>query len=150
MIIQIRFIRSDSFIARAIHTITWGAGGDWSHVEFITPDGYLGSQAPDGVKLRPFDYCTFAEELKVSVNVPDDVGGKVIAFANEQLGKPYDYKSILGFIIKRDWTDDEAWFCSELVAAAFLNAGFPLLRTEECNQVSPSTLSLSPYLVQQV
>lgn len=146
MDINLRFIRNEGFVSKAIGWQTWGPGGIWSHVEFVVGDGYLGSQAPDGVLLRPKTYCTPSEQLLCSVVVPDAVGAQVLAFAHAQIGKPYDYKSILGFVLRRDWRDTSAWFCSELVAAAFVYAGFPLLRTTEVNRVSPSTLSLSPYL----
>jgi len=143
MKITLRFIRDTSVISELIG---WQTFGKWSHVEFCLPDGYLGSQAPEGVKLRPWDYCKPSEELRCTVEVPTDVGKRILAFARAQIGKPYDYKSIAGFIMRRDWTDANAWFCSELVAASFKHAGHPLLRTEECNRISPSTLSLSPLL----
>lgn len=148
MKINLRFIRTDGFISRMINWQTWGPGGSWSHVEFALPEGYLGSQAPDGVKIRPFGYVTPSAELKCSVDLPDAKGWNVLAFARAQIGKPYDYQSLLGFIIKRDWQEPDAWFCSELVAAAFQMAGFPLLRTDEVSRISPSTLSLSPFLVE--
>lgn len=146
MKINIRFIRSDGLISRAIGWQTWGPGGNWSHVEFELADGYLGSQAPGGVKLRALDYCKPSAELKCSVEVPDAAGAAILAFARSQIGKPYDYRSILGFVIKRDWQEPDSWFCSELVAAAFVAAGMPLLRTDEVSRISPSTLSLSPFL----
>lgn len=149
MKIHLRFIKNSGFISRAIGWETWGAGGSWSHVEFKLHDAYMGSQAPDGVQIRPLNYCDTTSEFHCSVSVTGDQYRKVMYFLFQQKGKPYDYKSILGFLIKRDWRATDSWFCSELVAAAFEHAGIPLLRTEECNRVSPSTLSLSPLLVRE-
>lgn len=147
MKINLRFVRNEGFVSRAIGWQTWGPGGDWSHVDFALPDGYLGSQAPDGVQLRPLDYCKPTAELKCYIEVPDDGGEKVLEWAHSQIGKPYDYKSIFGFLIKRDWRDDSAWICSEYVAYAFMQAGYPILNTQYCNRVSPSIASLTPYII---
>jgi hypothetical protein len=34
---------------------------------------------------------------------------------------------VFRFVSRRDPVEDQAWFCSELVAAGFIEAGFPLL-----------------------
>ena len=147
MNIQIRFINSGSLVAKAITWETFGAGGEWSHVEFCLPNGYLGSQAPEGVLLRPLNYTEVSSQLVCNIQVTDDIGNRVLNFAQAQICKPYDYESIVGFVFKGDMEEPGAWFCSEFVAYSFMQAGFPLLRTSECNRISPSTLSLSPYLV---
>lgn len=146
MKIHLRFIRDDGIISRLIRWQDWSSGGSYSHVEFRLPTGYLGSQAPDGVKLRPLNYCTPTEEWLCCVDVPDYVGEKILEFARAQIGKPYDWKAIVGFIIRRDWMNDNSWTCSELVTFTFLQAGFPLLRTHTTNRISPDTLALSPYI----
>jgi uncharacterized protein YycO len=110
-------------------------------------DGYLGSQAPEGVRCRPPGYCTPSHEMHCHVEVPDAVAVKIMGFAWQQVGKPYDFRSILGFLIRRDWRERDSWFCSELVAYSFEQAGWPLLRTGECNRINPSSLSLSPLLI---
>ena len=143
MKIELRFIRNKSIVSDLIQ---WQTFGKWSHVEVCLQNGYLGSQAPDGVKLRPLDYCKPAEEFRCVVEVTCSQHDKIMDFLNAQIGKPYYYRSILGFVIRRDWADPDTWFCSELVAAAFLHAGVPLLRTDEVNRISPSTLALSPHL----
>jgi hypothetical protein len=42
--------------------------------------------------------------------------------------------------------DDDTWFCSELVYAAFQKAGIKLLNVDEAWKVSPALLAMSPYL----
>ena len=39
-------------------------------------------------------------------------------FAESQVGKPYDLSGLWNFLASRDWTTDDKWFCSELVAYA--------------------------------
>ncbi len=68
-----------------------------------------------------------------------------LAFAHAQVGKPYDYTAIAGFLARRDWREDDSWFCSELQAAAFEAGRRPLLNpTISINRISPGLLELSP------
>lgn len=73
---------------------------------------------------------------------------RVKNFAQKQIGAKYDYLGCARFVTRqKDWQNDPGnWFCSELVYAAFLNAGLPLLRTDEPWKVSPAMLGLSPFL----
>ena len=73
-----------------------------------------------------------------------------LAFAQAQLGKPYDYTMVARFISRRTESirTKDKWFCSELVFAAFLHAGLPLLRDTQPWEVSPELLSKSPYLIE--
>ena len=64
----------------------------------------------------------------------------VIAAAASQIGKPYDYTAILGLGLRRDWQEEDAWFCSELVAWAFQHAGDPLFRADCLRRVTPQHL----------
>ena len=42
------------------------------------------------------------------------------AWLLNQLGKPYDWSAIAGFVFRRDdWNKPDAWFCSEHFAAFF-------------------------------
>lgn len=70
----------------------------------------------------------------------------VEAFLLSQLGKKYDFKSVFRFITRRKVVLDDAWFCSELVLAAFAAGGSRLLRGNP-SEASPEIASLSPYLV---
>lgn len=45
------------------------------------------------------------------------------AFLNAQIGKPYDVSAWFGWLMWRDWSDDRAWYCSELALAAALAGG---------------------------
>lgn len=31
-----------------------------------------------------------------------------------QVGKPYDWTALAGIFFRRDWSEDDSWFCSEL------------------------------------
>lgn len=141
MIIALRFITSDSFVSRAIRHITWS---EFSHVDLVVREGLLGAQA-DGVKIRPDNYCKVTKVQVVTVDVPDMVAGKVLLFCKSQIGKPYDYTALLGNLVHRDWQEQDSWFCSELIAAAFEQAGLPLL-SKQTNRITPGMLLASPWL----
>lgn len=35
------------------------------------------------------------------------------AWLEEQVGKGYDWTALVGFLFRRDWQEDDVWFCSE-------------------------------------
>jgi len=121
--IKLRFIAEDDFVSWAIRVFCWS---DYSHVEFVVPDGYLGARIDGGVKVRPFDYIKPARQTLAYVDCPDRTTRAVLEYARAQIGKPYDLDALFGFVFRRHWTIKDSWFCSELVAASFMNANYPL------------------------
>jgi uncharacterized protein YycO len=107
-------------------------------VEFEFAEGYLGA-LPDGVKMRPFNYDPLCQYIVGSIDCDDNVLCTVKDFAYRQIGKPYDYSALIGLGIHRDWHSADAWFCSELVAAAFDWAYYPLIR-DKYDRVTPESL----------
>jgi len=83
-----------------------------------------------------------------SIDITNEQRKKIEEFLKHQLGKSkYDFKGILGFATFSDYQNPEKWFCSELVYAAFLNAGIRLLSNFiEPHKVTPRIFLLSPYL----
>lgn len=35
----------------------------------------------------------------------------------EQVGKDYDWTALVGFLVRRDWSEESDWFCSEMTEA---------------------------------
>lgn len=120
--------------------IRWWTWSDYSHVDFILPDGRLLGARHDGVNIR--DPYETTRKLIVEV----DAGEFVLNTAYKQIGKPYDWTAIFGFMVKRDWQEPDAWFCSELVAWAFEQTGISLIRSDGLYKISPRDLLLSPLL----
>lgn len=121
-----------------IRKFTWS---DFSHVDFVLPDGQLlGARGDGGVQIRRPE--PFHRAARFTVDAPC----YVLDHAKSQIGKPYDWGAIMGFVVKHDWQDKNAWFCSELVAWSFQAAGVPLLRSRELYRITPRDLLLSPYL----
>src|ERR1700726_703863 len=126
--------------------IRWRTWSDYSHVDFVLPDGTLLGAQGDGVKIRPSDYGKFIKTEFFDIDIDEVTSQRILDFANSQIGKPYDWKAIIGFAFRRDWMETDSWFCSELIEAAFEKNGALLIRTEHLNRIAPSDLLLSPYL----
>lgn len=114
-----------------------------SHVEFVDADsGYtLGARYKGGVQWRPalgsshYTYIEWYTHPRI-----DDA----VLWARSQIGKPYDLTAIFGILTDRKWQSPDSWFCSELVAAAFLNVGVPLFQpSTRLNRVFPGHIPMS-------
>lgn len=57
-------------------------------------------------------------------------------FVKAQLGKPYDWTAIFSFLLRRNWQEDDKWFCSELVEATILAGGLKRFR-DSTNRITP-------------
>ena len=141
--VRIRFVRGEGWISRAICEVTWSR---WSHVELVTDDGYLGAHNEGGVQVRDLDYAKVVDEMFGVAFVTKEQSERVLDYAMDQLGKPYDYTALAGIIFHRDWAAAKRWFCSELIAASFDYAGVPLLKRIPYERITPGMLAQSPEL----
>ena len=136
--ITLQFSTTRHITSRVISGFTWS----WaSHVDFVLPDGkLLGALANHGgVKIH--DQLETSRIERFIVDAPDTV----LEFAKTQVGKPYDWAGIFGLTFRRNWEEDDKWFCSELVAWSFKQAGYPLL-SENSFRITPRDLLISPLL----
>jgi uncharacterized protein YycO len=105
------------------------SAGHLSHVDVKLPNGkLLGARSDnvgggEGVRERPDPYEPVAKMVYFEIEATPEQLAKFYGFLYDQLGKPYDHLAILAFIWNRNWRDDDAWYCSELVAAALEEAG---------------------------
>lgn len=141
--IKVRFVDGPGFVSGFIKFWTWS---DWSHVEIWTPTGWLGARSSGGVQIRPWDYTTVVKEDIRTITLDPDTEVKLMNWFNAQIGKSYDYTALIGMPFRRDWHEDDKWFCSELVAAGFEAVGVPLLDAAELDRVTPRDVYLSPLL----
>lgn len=135
--ISLLFSTSGHPMSAAIRLGTWS---DWSHVAIIDGDEVIEATAPAGVRRFPVVQAINHAKRGAVVELPCRDPRAVIAAAESQLGKPYDFTAIVGLGLHRDWQEDDRWFCSELVAWAFEKAGEPLFRAEVLRRVTPQHL----------
>lgn len=144
--IVVRFYAGTGFSSGAIEY--FGAGG-WSHVDSETPKGLLGARSdrtggmPKGVWARPYDYEDAPRWVRMSLPCTQAQYLRWVNFLYDQVSKPYDKLAILGFIIDRNWRDEDSWFCSELAVRALEVAGIlpPLSLTP--SKITPGALALA-------
>jgi uncharacterized protein YycO len=146
--LRIGLHRSEGWISKAIK---WQTRSQFSHASLVLPDDTVleSMQGRGVVHGRKVESCVECVDLFTVLAIAK-VQDAALGFAMSQLGKPYDYTMVARFVTRRTESlrTKEKWFCSELVFAAFLHAGLPLLRDTQPWEVSPELLSKSPYLVE--
>lgn len=109
--------------------IAWFSAGTLSHVDAVVPEGLLGaferkvSGFPSGVYVRTPGYISLAAQVQVTLPCTDAQRADWLFFLRQQVGKAYDWSTILGFATGRYWLTPNKWICSELQAAALEKAG---------------------------
>jgi uncharacterized protein YycO len=140
--IRLLFTTTSKPFSAAIRALTWSR---WSHVAIIDGDTVIEAAALQGVCRTPLRAAIEHAREYASGYLRCANPQAVIEAAASQIGKPYDYTAILGLGLRRDWQEDDAWFCSELVAWSMAQAGTPLFRHESLRRVTPEHLwMLSP------
>ncbi|MCZ7593105.1 MAG: hypothetical protein M5U15_13650 [Kiritimatiellae bacterium] len=146
---MIALYRGRSWVSRAIRWYTWGP---YSHASYVAPDlAYeIESWGRGGVQLhdRIGAAHTDADVIDLyTVDVSAQQARVIEQFLREQVGRRYDWHSVFHFVLRRTEhvRDQQRWFCSELICAAYRAAGVELL-ARPCYSVSPSLLGSSPLL----
>ena len=128
----LRFIEGGKFVPSGI--IEYATRCRWSHVEAIGLEGTFGAQLSGGVIWRSLDDACYrgtknVEVLNLTLTLEQEKA--IWKFLDAQEGKPYDWRAILGFGLgRRDWREEDSWFCSELQTRALEVAGVVKLPTD--------------------
>lgn len=126
--------------AALIRAVTWS---QWSHVALVDGDEAIEAIWP-AVRVAPLAEVIAAHSAHVIVDLPCRLPSDVIRAARSQVGKPYDLSALFGLLMHRDWQEPDSWFCSELVAWAFAQAGSPLFRADALHRITPQHLWMHP------
>ena len=135
--VPVLFSTTSSLFSLAIRAATWSR---WSHVSLVDGDSIIQAHALHGVIRTPYNEAIATAQACELVRIPCADPAALIAAAASQIGKPYDWGAVFGLALHRDWQADDSWFCSELVAWAFQQAGHPLFRPETMRRVTPQHL----------
>jgi uncharacterized protein YycO len=139
--------KGKGFIGRVIK---WQTRSVYSHASLVFDE--LGGAVVESREFKGVRWLAALEPSKdvdlFRVELKREQYLAIRNFAFGQLGKPYDYTMVLRFISRRQASRAQSgkWFCSELVFAAFKEAGINLLERVEPWAVSPGLLALSPLL----
>jgi uncharacterized protein YycO len=111
--------------------------GDVKHVAIYAGDGMMiESQPGTGVREVPVELVHNADKAAIyRPDATDTQKESAVRFAEEQIGKPYDY----------NWTGKQiegaSYYCSELAWAAYEQAGGPHLDGDDNSPVSPQEIA---------
>lgn len=130
--------------------IRWQTRSPYSHASIVLRQAAV-IESREGIGVRWLSKLQPAagEQIDLfAVELTIDQANKLEAFLLAQLGKRYDWSSVLRFVSRRQASrrSREVWFCSELVFAAFQHVGINLLARTEPWEVSPGLLSRSPLI----
>lgn len=136
----LRFTRGVGIAGAIVRFATWS---DFGHVGFKLDDGTVLDSCPEiGVSIRDAEDDETTEYW--SIAAPKKTISDAVEWAKEQVGKGYDWSAIYGMTLRRDWHSDSSWFSSEIVAAAFDNAGWPLIRdSSRFDRITPRDLMMA-------
>ncbi len=134
----IAFEKGNSFSAKVIKYIT---KSKYSHCELIIDNKWISSDPKVGGAyvndLRPltdkYDYIT--------VYVDGATKRKALGFANNQVGKKYDWCGVLcTHLFKIDRENNDKWFCSELVCTLLQKMENPQVKGAKPADLTPQDL----------
>lgn len=135
--ITLMFSTADTAFSALIRATTWSS---WSHVALVDGDSVIEASVFKGVRrVSLADAVRRVKSIQL-VELPCRDPAAVIAAAASQIGKPYDYAGVLGLGFRRNWQDDDAWYCSELIAWAFSAASEPRFRADAVRRITPEHL----------
>lgn len=136
--VALLFSTTSSPFSWLIRLLTWSR---WSHVSIVDGDTIIQAHALHGVTRTPYaeaiETAKACELVRFKCNNP-----AVIAAAASQIGKKYDWTALWGFLFRRDWQEEDSWFCSELVEWSFLKAGEPHFKPDRLRRITPEHLDM--------
>jgi hypothetical protein len=148
MSIVLRFVRHDDAISSAILLRT---GGDFAHVEAVTPAGkYLGAfgngyaDIPAGVSERPRDYDNgrFVKQRFMLLEASSDMSTNFYRSMHAAIGLPYDWGGAGAFLYV-DAHEDNHVLCSSFITLELRGcAYFPAPLSLRAHLISPRDLEL--------
>jgi uncharacterized protein YycO len=146
----IALYKGRSALSRIIEFRTWSP---YSHAAWVDEDlgqvietweggvgvsKTLGERHAKGTRVDLFSVTGETREARVAIRT----------WLMNQVGKPYDYWALLGFLARSKSMESQAkWFCSELVFQAYASCGIELLARVPAAKVDPGLPSYSPLLI---
>jgi hypothetical protein len=105
--------------------VCWWTKSKFSHVELQFPDSisFSSSVRDHGCRFKYIDYVPsrwVSYEIPITVVTEYDIA-RIKTFCNQQVGKKYDWLGILfAQVLFLNIDNPNKWFCSEVLAKAFL------------------------------
>lgn len=135
--IQLLYTRNHSISSAGIRVVTWG---EFSHVAQIAGDRIIEAVWKHGVREDSLQNGIARASRWAVVEYPHSNPVGMVDAARSQIGKPYDKTGALGLGMHRDWQEDDAWWCSELIPWATQQAGEPWFQADAVHRITPQHL----------
>lgn len=141
--LTVGYVTSGEWSSRLIE---WRSAGGPSHATtLVAPGSVIDARLQGGVQRRPVSYLAAARVRWLRVPATDAQVQATIKALASQIGKPYDWRDIVGFAIPgaftRSWDDQRAWICSELQAWAEEEAGI-ITTSMSADRIAPNDAML--------
>lgn len=139
MPVSLLFSRNKRFVSRLVCFLT---RSDFSHVDIYDPktDTVIGAMAPTGVRETGMKEVLQDSTKAVLVTMENISDSKILKYARSKVGAAYDWPAIFGFAFRRRMDDPARYFCSELIAKSFANAGYPMVNEEHHSKQTPDDI----------
>lgn len=99
-----------------------------SHVEALSRDGahYIGAHIDGGVRLREigYDLATTRDELILDLCTSQDQDRLFHDYTESKLGEPYDWSSIVDYIMPVNWHQYNHVICSAFMTLALRKSNY--------------------------
>lgn len=129
---KVIFGRNNLPFSWLIRAFTWSR---WSHCGILDGDMVIEATATHGVVVTPLhEFIKRYNRYSIADMLVADEG-QALRRAYAQVGKCYDFSAIFGILFRSGWNNDDAWFCSELVAHAA-----DTYRADRVSRITPETI----------
>ena len=118
--IEIRCIAEDNLVSNLIKYWTWDK---YSHVEFVLPEGMLGSRLNGGIAIRPADYIVTSLDTRLTLSLAPEDELKILTWAKAQVGEGYGWKDVFDEAFHEEILKPSAMDCSHFVSRALSMGG---------------------------
>jgi hypothetical protein len=132
--------------------VKWQSRSEYSHAALLLPGGARVIESYPFYGVRSRELTAKDWEKVHAYAVPGMTGEQwcvAVAFAEAQLGNGYDWRNVLRFVSRLPATENNRWFCSELVFAD-LEYSYRKVLEMEAEYVDPGHLPTSPLLRRDV
>lgn len=139
--VQLLYSRSRHIASAGIRLATWG---EFSHVALVDGSQVVEAVFNGGVRADDLNAAIGRASRWAIVEYDHCNPSGMIRAARSQIGKPYDMTGALGLGVHRDWQQDDAWWCSELVPWAAAQAGEEWFMPQAMHRITPQHLWMRP------
>lgn len=138
MSVSLLFAKSPTLAGRLIRFFLFS---EHNHVGVSINGAVYDASGQRGVSCEPESAFRRRWDVKAThpVCVPDVPSA--VTFLESKIGRPYDWRALVSMPLRGSWHEPEAWFCSELCAAALIAGGMPLALP--AHRVTPRDLLFS-------